>query len=132
MTWKSTAISLGVALATETALGALSPDDLALTIDVLSANSSMHSTAYAVKFIEQRLSYPVENMEALLGTFGGADHVNIGNCRISPSQVRENLPQEVFPIHNRFHLICHLILAFERERMDVISKRPTFRALGVE
>lgn len=30
---------------TETALGVLDPDDLELTLDILNANSSMHSTA---------------------------------------------------------------------------------------
>jgi hypothetical protein len=106
---------------------ALASDDVSLMIDVLSVNSSMHSTAHAVKFIEQRLSYPVENLNALLGTFGEDDHLTIGNCRISRDQVRQYLPQGAFPIHNRSHLICHLVLAFERERMDVISKRPTFQ-----
>jgi hypothetical protein len=106
---------------------ALSPDDGALTIDVLSTNSSMHSTAYAVKFIEQRLGYPIENIEALLGAFGDDDYIAIRNCRISRDQVRQYLPQDSFPIHNRLHLICHLILAFERERMSVLSRRPTFK-----
>lgn len=71
----------------ETAPDALAPDDLALTIDTLSVNPSMHSAAYAVKFIERRLSYPLESIESLLGTFGDADHVNIGNCRVSRGQV---------------------------------------------
>jgi hypothetical protein len=101
-------------------------------IDVLRLNSSMHSAALAVKFIEQRLSYPVENIDALLDTFGDNDHLTIGNCRISRGQVSQYLPQESFPIHNRVHLACHLVMAFERERMDVISKRPTFQGPSME
>jgi hypothetical protein len=111
---------------------ALASDDVALMIDVLSVNPSMHSTAHAVKFIEQQLGYPVDNIEALLGTFSDDDHLAIGSCRISRDQVRHYLPQEAFPIHNRSHLICHLVLAFERERIDVISERPTFQGPDME
>jgi hypothetical protein len=104
---------------------ALSPEDLALLTDVLDNLPSMHNTAYAVKIIEQQLSYPIPSLHSLLRVFNGRPHIDIRDCRITPEEVERFLPQTCFPIDNRRHLIAHLIMAFERERMSVISRLAT-------
>ena len=52
----------------------------------------MHSAALAVKFIEQRLSYPLQNIDALLGTLGDNDRLTIGNCHISRGEISGQMP----------------------------------------
>src|SRR5689334_13082064 len=101
---------------------ALSADDLTLLTDVLDTNPSMHSTVYAVKLVEQRLSYPLTNLVSLTRAFSERTRVQIRHCDISPEQVERYLPESCFPIHNRHELISQLIMAFERERMSVVAE----------
>jgi hypothetical protein len=98
------------------------PEDLSILLEVLETNQSLHSSAHAVKVIEERLAYPVANVDVLLEAFGDEPYVSIGNCRISRNHVQEYLPAAWFPISTRRELIGRLILAFERERLSEIAK----------
>jgi hypothetical protein len=100
----------------------LSAEDLALLTEVLDVNPSMHSTVYAVKIIEQRLTYPLADQAALASLFDGRTAVRVLNCRITAKQVEQYLPSTCFPIHNRQQLISQLIMAFERERMSAVLR----------
>jgi hypothetical protein len=94
----------------------LTADDMALMVDVLDTNPSMRSAVHAVKIIEESLSYPISDINVLMQVFGEREYVNVDRCRITQEMVRNYLPSFCFPIHNRRHLICHVIQAFERER----------------
>ena len=99
-----------------------SSDDLPLLTEVLDTLPVMHNAAHAVKIIERHLSYPISSVEVLLSVFDGVDHIKVRNCRITPQEVRFFLPETCFPIDNRSHLIAHVIMAFERERVSVFSR----------
>jgi hypothetical protein len=100
----------------------ITPEDLTLLTDVLDTYPSMRNTAHAVKVIERNFTYPIPSLEALLQIFGDRTDVQVGNCRVTPKEVQRFLPESCFPIDNRPHLICHLIMAFDRERMSAFSR----------
>lgn len=100
----------------------LTPEDLTLLTDVLDNYPSMLNAAYAVKIIEQQTSYPIPSLETVLRVFNDRAHIDIRDCRITPDEVQRFLPETCFPIDNRRLLIAHIVMAFERERMSIISK----------
>lgn len=101
---------------------AITPEDQKLLTDVLDTYPSMRNTAHAVKIIEQNVTYPIPSLEALLQIFGGRANLQVGNCSVTPEEVQQFLSEACFPIGNRPHLICHLIMAFERERLSAFSR----------
>lgn len=93
----------------------LSSQDIVVRTEVLDRTPSLHAGAYAVKAIEQRLSYPVADLESLIRGFSELDDLAIRDVRVTPDA---SFGESRFSIHTLRQLISHLIMAFERERMS--------------
>jgi hypothetical protein len=111
-------------MARDSAGDAFTERDLPLLIDVLHAHQPLESTAYAVRRVELATSYPIENRLPLEVLLEGADHIQVGSCTVTLNQLREQLPDSLFPIADRTELITKFVMALMRGQLKQFEELP--------
>jgi hypothetical protein len=104
--------------------GGFTERDLPLLIDVLNAHQALEATAYAVRLVEAAITYPIEDRRQLERMLYGVEAVQVGTCSITLDQVREQLPENLFPIADRTQLISHFVMALMRGQMKQLEELP--------
>jgi hypothetical protein len=88
-------------------------DDISLLEKVINLVPDLRVVAYAAQVARQRLSYPINNYDALRPLFDEAEQFSYGNWRISMKVGRKHFPAAFFPITSEDDFISkvHVALA---------------------